>query len=346
MKKIKICAFALALAIISTLFTGCYTGPVVKVYNWGEYIDESIFTDFENETGIRVRYKTFGNNEEMYAKLKSGGSSYDIIIPSDYMISRMIEEDMLEKLDMNNIPNFGLVSEKFADPEYDPGSVYSAPYMWGTVGIVYNKTLVDEKVDSWDILFDKKYENQVLMFDNSRDALGVALKQLGYSLNTTDESELNDAYDLLLEQKPIVQAYVMDQIYNKMISGEAALGTYYAGDAIEMIGENSDLGFVVPLEGSNVFVDAMCIPKGAKNKENAEKFINFMLKKETMLKNADETGYAVPTDDAYAALPDDVKNDTIIYPPQEILEKCQSFINLPRETRELYDSLWTRLKSK
>lgn len=210
-------------------------GRVVDVYNWGEYIEESIFDTFKEETGITVNYTTFATNEELYAKLKSGGAMYDVIIPSDYMISRMIEEDMLEKLDIKNIPNSANIDQRFTKTEYDPTHEYSIPYMWGTVGIVYNTTMVKEPVDSWQILFDKKYSGQILMFDNSRDAFGIALKLLGYSFNTTDKTQIDEAFSLLKQQKPLVQAYVMDQIFDKLSGGEAAMGPYYAGDAVTMI---------------------------------------------------------------------------------------------------------------
>lgn len=348
MKKhlLRTLLFVFTLALCTAAVSGCQSGPVVKVYNWGQYIDESIFDDFEAETGIRVVYKTYGSNEEMYAKIKSGGAAYDVIIPSDYMIGRMIEEDMLQTLNFENIPNASKLSANMTGLAYDPEGAYSVPYMWGTVGIVYNKTMVESEIDSWSALFDERFKNNILMFDNSRDAIAIALQYLGYSVNTTDESEINEAYELLVQQKPLVQAYVMDQIYNKMIGGEAAVGVYYAGDYLMMAEENSDLAFVHPKEGSNVFIDSMCIPVGAQNKENAEMFINFMLTSATMLRNADATGYCVPTDDAYAALDEEIKNNPVAYPSEETLSKCQTFANLPYETRTLYDSLWTKLKSK
>ena len=319
---------------------------VVDVYNWGEYIDESLLDAFEQETGITVNYYTFSTNEEMYAKLKSGGATYDVIIPSDYMISRMIQEDMLEQIDYENIPNFTNIDDLYVNPDYDPENLYSVPYMWGTVGIVYNTTMVTGPVDSWSVLFDEQYAGQILMFDNSRDAFGIALKYLGYSANTTDEAQLREACDLLIQAKPLFQAWVMDQIFDKMAGNEAALGPYYAGDAITMIDENPDLAFVVPKEGSNIFVDAMCIPKGAQHKENAEAFINYLCGDDAAVANAEYIGYSTPSKTAYALLPDEIKNDEIIYPPQNVLEKCESYINLPDETLALYDSLWVGLKSK
>lgn len=314
----------------------------ITVMNWGEYMDESLNAQFENETGIKVTYRTYATNEALYASLKSGGVSYDVIVPSDYMIGRMIEEDMLEKLDFANIPNASDIMDKFKKPEYDKDASYSVPYMWGTVGIIYNTTMVDEEIDSWSSLFDEKYAGNILMFDNSRDAVGIALKYLGYSFNTTDETQLREALGLLVQQKPLVQAYVMDQIFDKMEGGEAALGPYYAGDAITMIEENPDLAYAAPKEGSNVFVDAFCIPKGSKNKEAAEKYINFMCSAEAGLANCETIGYSTPLNSVYDMLDEDIKNG-ISYPSDAMLDKCEVFNNLPKATRELYDSLWNDL---
>ena len=318
---------------------------VVKVFNWGEYIDESIFADFEAQTGIEVIYKTYPDNEGMYGTLKGGGADYDVIIPSDYMVSRMIDEDMLEKLDFNNIPNFSDIDPTLKNPDYDSSGEYSVPYTWGTVGIIYNTTKVTKPVEGWDILFDEEYKGQILMFDNSRDAIGIALKSLGYSYNTTDEAQIKEAVDLLLEQKPLVQSYVMDQIFDKLEGGEAAIGPYYAGDFITMHEANPDLAFCLPKEGSNVFVDAMCIPKGAGNKANAEAFINFMCSQAAGMANCEATGYSTPLLSVKDALPDEMKNDVVAYPDAEALARCESFVNLPQNLLDLYDSEWLRLKT-
>jgi spermidine/putrescine transport system substrate-binding protein len=326
---------------------GQEVGGEVNVYNWGEYIDESIFADFEAETGIRVNYTTFQTNEEMYAAMKLGGTNYDLIIPSDYMIGRMISEGMLEKLDLENIPNISLISSERLTPAYDPTGEYSVPYMWGTVGLIYNSSMVDGELTSWSALFDPEYSGQILMFDNPRDAFGIALKYLGYSLNTTSETELREAYELLAQQKPILQAYVMDKIFDKLEGGEAAIGPYYAGDYLTMRENNPDLRFVLPGEGSNVFTDAMCIPKGAANKENAEKFINFMTGTDVSAANMDMTGYASPNDEAAAIYGEELDEDgyAAMFPPDDVLARCEPFLNLPEETLSLYDSLWVELKS-
>ncbi|SBW05466.1 Spermidine/putrescine ABC transporter spermidine/putrescine-binding protein [uncultured Eubacteriales bacterium] len=341
----------LSAAMLVGALSGCgSTGAAkneVKVYNWGEYIDESIFDDFEAQTGIKVVYRTFTDNESMYANLSSGGADYDVIIPSDYMISRMIDEDMLEKLDFANIPNFSDIDPTLKNPDYDPTGEYSVPYTWGTVGIIYNTTKVTKPVDSWDILFDSDYAGQILMFDNSRDAIGIALKYLGYSYNTTDEQQIKEAVDLLVQQRSdgLVQSYVMDQIFDKLEGGEAAIGPYYAGDFITMHEVNPDLAFCLPKEGSNVFVDAMCIPKGAVNKANAEAFINFMCSTDAGLANCEATGYSTPLLSVRDALPDEVKNDSVAYPDSEALSRCESFVNLPQNILDLYDSEWLRLKT-
>lgn len=345
----KTLGILLCAAILICMFAGCSAGNssengVVNVYNWGEYIDESLLSQFEEETGIELNYKTFETNEQMYSIFKQGGVSYDVIIPSDYMISRMIGEDMLEPLDFNNIPNFSLIDESLKNPEYDPGNLYSIPYTWGTVGIIYDPAVVGE-VTSWSALFDEENADQVLMFDNPRDAMAIALKFLGYSVNTTALNELNEAYELLLEQKPILQGYVMDQIYDKLEGGEAAIGPYYAGDYLVMLETNPDLKFCIPNEGSNIFVDAMCIPKGAKNKANAEAFIDFFCRTDNSLKNAESIGYTSPNIEVRARLDLDEYSESVMYPSPEILEKLEAFVNLPQETLNYYDEIWVKLKS-
>lgn len=326
------------------LLSGCSSAkanqPTVNVYNWGEYIDPELNEQFEQQTGIHVNYQTYATNEELYAKLKSGGVSYDVIIPSDYMVARMIEEGLIQPIDFTKVPNAQYLDEAYRTTEYDPQGTYSAAYAWGTVGILYNKTMVSETPDSWGALFNEQYAGQILMFDNSRDALGIALKYLGYSLNTTDEAQLQEAAELLRQQRPLVQAYVMDQIYNKMPAGEAALAPYYAGDAVTMMAENDDLGFVIPKEGANVFVDAMCIPTSAQNVDAAEAYINFMCDPAVMAQNLTYIGYSCPSTAARDLQDEEVKNDPIIYPSADILSRCEVFTNLPEQTLALYEQLW------
>ena len=316
---------------------------VVNVYNWGVYIDESVLEDFTAETGIKVVYDTFESNEAMYGVLKNEGASYDVVIPSDYMISRMIEEDMLEPLNFDNIPNFEDVDPALKNPDYDPENLYSVPYMWGLLGIIYNTSMVEETPTSWDIMFDENYSGQILMFNNSRDAIGIALKQLGYSYNTTDENQIKEAVDLLIQQKPLVQSYVMDDIFEKMQSGSAAIGAYYYGDFLTMQEVNPDLAFCLPEEGTNLYVDAMCIPKNAENKENAEIFINYMCSTQAGLKNCEEIWYSSPLLSVREELDPEVSGDPYAYPDESILGQCESFKNLPADTLALYDSEWTRL---
>lgn len=350
----------LAVLLTAALFTGTMTmagcgssgkgdKPTLYVYNWGEYISDGTdgtldtIQEFEEKFDVNVVYDMFSTNEEMYTKLKSGSVSYDVIIPSDYMISRMIKEDMLEKLDKENIPNSQYIMEKFRVTDYDPTGEYSIPYTWGTVGLIYNSTMVEEAPDSWNALWDERYKDNILMFSNSRDAFGIAEKLLGYSQNSTDEGEIRASADLLKQQKDVLQTYVMDEIFDKMEIGEAAVAPYYAGDAVTMISENPDLCFVIPKEGSNVFIDAMCIPKGTANKELAEQFINFMCETDIGVANIEKICYSTPLSNVYDALPDEVKNNPIIYPSDEVLANCESFINLPDDINLLMQDLWNEI---
>ena len=308
--------------LLMCLFAGCggskTPNGVVNVYNWGEYIDTNLIAQFESETGIKVNYKTFESNEQMYSVIKQGGVSYDVIIPSDYMISRLISEDMLATIDYTNVPNYSFIEESLKNMAYDPEGTYSVPYMWGTTGIIYDPTIVGE-VDSWSALFDEKDSGNILMFDNSRDAMGIALKYLGYSLNTTDKAQLDEAFELLKAQKPILQGYVMDQIFDKLESGEAAIGPYYAGDYLTMQQNNPNLKFCIPKEGANVFVDAMCILKNAENKANAEAFINFMTATENSAANAEFIGYTSPNKEVRDILDLDELTASVMYPDEAAL---------------------------
>jgi len=349
MKKTILVTIAICLLMAFAVY-GCQKKPAageVYVYNWGgPYIDVEIFEGFEKETGIKVNYSEYQSNEEMYSILKSGSALYDVIIPSDYMISRLIDEGMLEEIDFSNIPNYSLIDENYRNLEYDPDGKYSVAYMTGTVGLIYNSAVISDEITSWSSLFDSNYTGQILMFDNPRDAFGIALKYLGYSQNTTSESEIRAAYDLLIEQNTILQAYVMDQIFDKLEAGEAALGPYYAGDYLIMIENNPDLVFVRPEEGSNAFVDAMCIPKGAKNKTNAELFINFMCDTDVCIANMEETCYASANREAAEAYGADMDPEEyeIMFASDETLDNCDVFTNLPEDILALYNSLWVELK--
>ena len=327
----------------------------INVYNWGEYIstgaDEgtlNVNAEFTKLTGIKVNYTNYATNEELYAKLKGGGANYDVIIPSDYMISKMIKEDMLQPLDMDNIPNFKYIMPTFVDPAYDPENAYSVPYTWGTVGIIYNTSMIDipkEDID-WDILWNPDYADQILMFDNPRDAFAIAEIMMGYSLNTEDPVELNAAANKLKEQKSVVQAYVMDEIFDKMAANDAWLAPYYAGDALTILEDNEDLDFAVPKSGTNLFVDAMCIPAGAKQKEAAEMYINFMCEPDIAYANIDYICYSTPHSAAYEMLDEETRNNPVSYPGDDYLdENTTIFVNLSDEANLQMQTLWTEMKS-
>lgn len=340
----RILSFALAALVLLSLTAcgGSSSGEVVNVYNWGEYIDTDLLKQFEDETGIKVVYNTFETNEGLYSKLQT--ESYDVIIPSDYMIARMIDEDMLQPLNYDNIPNFELIDEKYLGLEFDPEQAYSVPYTWGAVGIIYNAREVDAAdTGSWDILWNEKYAGQTAMFDNSRDALGLTLKLLGYSQNTTNKDELREAADKIIEGKDNFQGFWMDQILEKLPNEEILIAPYYNGDAVTMMEDNPDLAFYIPKEGTNIFVDAMCIPKNAKNVENAEKFINFMCSTEAAAANADYIGYSSPQREVYEQLDDEIKNDPIHYPTDETIANGETFLNLPEDVNQYYNDLWTEI---
>lgn len=356
MKK-KFCLIAVILFLSASVF-GCSgsssnSDDFINVYSWGEFISNgaegniNVNKEFTKKTGIRVNYKTFQNNEELFAKLSAGGADYDVIIPSDYMVSRLIENDMLAKLDFKNIPNFNLIDNKFKSLDFDSGNNYSVPYMWGLVGIFYNKNEVqkNEKEISWDILWDEKYKDRILMFDNTRDSFAISLLRLGCSINTTDTENWKHAADELIKQKPLVQAYVMDQIFDKMANGEAALAPYYSGDAATMTKNNPNIGFVIPKTGTNLFVDSLCVPKSSVRKTQAEQYINFMCETEIALANVKQTGYSTPQKEAYEKLDDSIKQNENCYPDDETIKNSQVFINLPSNINKLMDELWIEVKS-
>ncbi len=323
----------------------------LNVYNWGLYISDGsdggmdTNKEFEDLTGIKVNYTTYDTNESLYAKLKSGGANYDVIVPSDYMIGKMSKEGLLAKLDFDNIPNISMIGDQYKGLDFDPNSEYSVPYTWGVVGIVYNKTMVKGTIDSWNVLWDEQYKGNVLMFNNSRDAFAIAFKKLGMSLNPSSTEEIKKAAEELKKQKGIVQAYVMDEIFDKMEGGEAALAPYYAGDAITMINENPDLAFAIPKEGTNYFVDAMCVPATSTQKEAAEMYINFMCETQIALANCEFIGYSTPQVKAEALLPDELKNSPIMYPSKEVLANTEIFNVLPDELNQAMDEAWSDVKS-
>lgn len=351
----KLIALGLCTCMTAALLSGCgsankYPNGKVYVYNWGEYIDPETLDMFEKETGIQVIYDEFDTNETMYPKVEAGASNYDVVCPSDYMIQKMIDNDLLQELNWDNIPNAkaNIGAQYYEQSEaFDPGNRYAVPYCWGTVGILYNKTMVDEPVTSWSILWDEKYADSILMQDSVRDLFMVGLKSLGYSMNSTDEKELNEAKDLLIQQKPLVQAYVIDQVRDKMIGNEAALGVIYSGEAIFTQRENPDLEYVIPKEGTNVWIDGWIIPKNAENVENAEKFIDFMCRGDIALLNFDYITYSTPNTAAQALIEDDdIRNSKIAFPDLSQYDGLETFSYLGDDADALYNDLWKEIKSK
>lgn len=321
----------------------------VIVYNWGEYIDPETIQMFEEETGIEVVYDEFETNEIMYPKVESGAAEYDVVCPSDYMIDKMIQNGLLQELNYDNIPNAkaNIGAQYYEQAEdFDPGNKYAVPYCWGTVGILYNKTMVDEPITSWGQLWDEKYKDNILMQDSVRDAFMVAEKLNGFSMNTVDPSELETAKNALIEQKPLVQAYVIDQVRDKMIGGEAAIGVIYSGEAIYTQRENPDLEYVIPEEGTNVWIDCWCILKDAPNKENAEKFIDFMCRGDIAEKNFEYITYSTPNDAARELIEDEeIKNSPIAFPDLSQYNNLETFVYLGEDGDALYNELWKEVKS-
>ena len=341
---------------VSSSESGADTGDrVLNVCNWGEYIDESLITKFEEQTGIKVNYQTAESNESLYSLLKTGGANYDVICPSDYMISQLIEEDMLQPLNYDNIPNYEKIGDEFKGLAFDPENKYTVPYTWGTLGIIYNKTMVDGEITSWSSLYDDANRGNVLLINNSRDAFGNALIYLGYSVNTTNEDEIRQAYDLIADatRRGVFQGKVMDEVFNKMEQGNAAIATYYAGDYLSMYENNSDLAYVIPEEGANWFVDAWCILKNAQHVSEAEEWINFMASTNASLANMDNIWYASPNTEALEKYPEYYKETygeeldpelyEIMAPSADVLKKCENYVVLPQETRDLYNDLWIQL---
>lgn len=362
----KIFSLILCLVLISALFCGCgyeyadfsvegvYTkelaGTTLNVYNWGEYISDGsdglmdVNREFERLTGIKVHYTTFESNETMYSQLKNGGVSYDIVIPSDYMIERLKKENMLTKFDPNKLSNYKYIADEYKNLFFDKNNEYTVAYNVGMVGIIYNSALIDEPEHSWSALWDKKYRGMSLNFNNPRDAFMTAQKLLGYSVNTTDKAEWKKSLDKLKEGKDVLQSYVMDEIYGKMETGEAAIGPYYAGDYLTMYDTNDDLSFFYPKEGTNVFVDSICIPSSVSNLEAALLYINFLLEPEVALANAEYIGYATPNT-AVINNPDYCYyHNEILYPTEENLPKAEYYHDIDPEIRSLYENLWIDLK--
>ena len=351
-------------ALMTPIFCSCVQSDVtvLNVYNWGEYISDGSEDSYDTNAAfeewylaeygkeVKVNYTTYASNEDMYAKLKSGAVKYDIVIPSDYMIELMIEEDMLEEIDFSNIPNYQYIDENYRNLFYDPDNKYSVPYTYGMVGIIYNTTMVEGTPDSWGLMWDENYKGKILNFNNPRDAFGTAMYKLGIDVNTSDTADWDAAFEALKAQKPLVQSYVMDEIFNKMKGASAAIAPYYAGDFLTMYDDNNDLAFYYPKEGTNVFIDAICIPKGTQHKDIAEAYINFMLSEDAAIANAEYIGYASPNtlvrDSAeYAEYMNDIHPDAydILY-PENVEFLTSYFKNQSSETRSYMNTLWEDLK--
>ena len=346
-KKIAVCS---TLALSMVLAVGCggekknYDSEI-NVYNWGDYIEDThVIKDFEEKYNIKVNYEMFDTNEDMYIKIKQGAGKYDVAIPSDYMIEKMMDEGMLHEINFENVPNDQYIDERFKNLSFDPENKYSVPYMWGTVGIVYNKTLMDEVPDSWAYLWDDKYSQSIYMLNSQRDSIAVALKYLGYSINTRDEKELAEAEKALIEQKPLVLAYAGDEVKDQMIQGSAAMAVMWSGDAAYVMAENPDLDYVIPKEGTNYWFDSMVIPTTAQNKEGAELFINYMCETQTALANAQYIGYASPHVEAVKQLPAELTSDRRFYPTDADLTNSEVFVDLA-DFLPMYDEIWSRIQA-
>ena len=341
----KLVAILLMLVTLSISAPALAEGSIT-VFNWYDYIDESVISMFEQETGITVKYANFTTNEEMYAKLSSGAGDYDVIFPSDYVIERMIKEGLLEKLDMDKVPNAAGVVDWLKKPAYDPDGAYSVPYMWGTVGLLYNTTMMPDAIDSWAPVFDPANQKSVFMLDSIRDSLGIALKYLGYDMNTSDQAALDAAKALLIKQKSdgIVKGYLVDEVKDKMVAGEAPMAVVWSGDALYAMSQSEDLQYVVPKEGSNVWVDGMCIPKGSKNKDLAEQFINFMCRPDIAKMNMEYIYYSTPIQAVIDGMTDDEKNNQTLNPPQDVIDRCEFFHDISSDMAK-YDQIWMEIRS-
>ena len=350
MKKFMSLLICVIIAVSSlSLMASAEEKIVLNVYNWGEYIEQSTIDMFEKKYPyIDVNYTTFDSNEAMYSKIVSGAASYDVVIPSEYMVSKLINENMLAELDFSNIPNYKYIGEAYKNLSSDPENKYSVPYFWGTVVVIYNSAHIDEadvKNQSLDLLWNEKYAGKILMFDNPRDSFGIALTKLGYSMNSENDKEWQEAAELLSEQKPIVQAYVMDAIFDKMEAGEAWIAPYYAGDALIMQETNPEIKFYIPAEGTNMFVDSMCVLNTTEHKKEAELFINFMCDPEIAAMNAETVGYATPNTEAMKLLDPEITGNELVYPSEDFLKSnTDVYINLSQKTQMLQSTLWTDLK--
>lgn len=344
----KLLVLLISTLMISTLCIGCSqkTSEEINFFNYGENIDEETIKEFEDQYGIKVNIETFDDMENMYQKVKSGGVKYDVILVSDALMPRMIKQNLVQELNKDNIPNISQMDEEYLNLEIDPGNKYSVPYMFGTVGLIYNKDVVKEEVDSWDILWDEKYKDKIFMFDTYRDTIGVALKKLGYSLNSTDINQIEEAKQLLIEQRKTVDPiYGVDNGTTMIPAGESDINMIWSGEGLNLQEENPNLVYVVPKEGANFWIDSLCIPSNAKNVEGAEKFINFVSDKKSALRIADEIGYTTPNKEARLEQPESVRNNPNAYMTKEIMDRCEIYVDFPKDIKKIYDNAWLDIKS-
>jgi len=343
MKKLFVLLLA-ALMTLPALGCGNKNTVTINVLNWGDYIAPELLDQFREETGIEVKYTTMTSNEEMLVKLASADNIYDVCFPSDYLIEKLASDDLLYSINKSNIPNLSNIDSRFLNLSFDPDNTYSVPYMWGTVGIIYNKTMVSDPVDSWNILWDEKYAGQILMYDSMRDTIGITLKKLGYDINTRNEADILAAQEALIEQKPLVRAYLTDDIKMELINGSAALGVVYSGDAVYCISENPDLAFSVPKEGSNVWFDNIIIPKTSKHTAEAEQFINFLCDAKVAAQNSEYIGFSTPNAATLKLMDPSYAADPTYNPPQDVLDRCQIFQDLGDFVKAFSDA-WTKVKA-
>ena len=344
----KLLTLLVVISMISTLFVGCSkkTSEEINFFNYGENIDEETVKEFEKQYGIKVNIETFDDMENMYQKVKNEGVKYDVILVSDALMPRMIKENLIQELNKDNIPNISQMDEEYLNLEIDPGNKYSVPYMFGTVGLIYNKDVVKENVDSWDILWNEKYKDKVFMFDTYRDTIGVALKKLGYSLNSTDPKQIEEAKELLIQQRKTVDPiYGVDNGTTMIPAGESDINMIWSGEGLNLQEENPNLVYIVPKEGANFWIDSLCIPSNAKNVEGAEKFINFVSDKKSALRIADEIGYTTPNKEARLEQPESVRNNPNAYMPKEIMDRCEIYVDFPKNIKRMYDDVWLDIKS-
>ena len=345
MKRLSIFILVAMLFLTACGKTGS-SKETIHVYNWGDYMDMATIRAFEKETGIKVIYDTFASNEDLYVKLKKSNDPYDVIVPSEYMVERMIREDMLLPLDYDQIPNMKKLDKRILNMDYDPGNKYSVPYFWGTLGIVVNRDYVKEPVDSWSALWDKKYKNEIIMYNSQRDSIAIALKYLGYSMNSRSMKELEEAKEALIAQKPLVYAYLADEGRDVMSQGDASLSVMYSGDAAMMRQENKSLEYIIPKEGTNIWYDSFAVPKQSKNPEGAMAFINFMSRPDIAAQNATHNvGFATPIPEAIALLPKALREDPVAYPDFDRLPPLEVYRDL-HDFVEVYDRIWTEVTAR